>query len=142
MTTTEVRIQRTKLTGSDRTGAISRRYGAAAFSFETILYALASRYSPDYNGGWWDFYELGNRGFYVSLAYDKLAIRVQNDDNGFADDMSPDAFSVGVNLCALSHLTFSGYQGSLLKVICDDYDRLREYMFAHADVEKLIRFTD
>ena len=142
MTITTARIQRTKLTGDKRFGALNQRYRVAAGMFQNYLFALAARYSPDYNGGFWDYFELSNGGFYASLAIDKSSLRVENPDNHFEGEMSPDAFSIGVNLCALSHLTFDQYPSSLVDDICRDYDRLREYMFVHEEVKKLVRFTD
>ena len=39
---------------------------------EPTIYGITARIAPDYHGGYWDFYVLDNRGFYMAPAGDQV----------------------------------------------------------------------
>ena len=63
------------------------------------------RTCADYQGGLWQFYELSNGGFFMTLDRDE-PMRLCWPDNYFEGQTSPEAAGIGITLMALSILTF------------------------------------
>ena len=60
---------------------------------ESLVYAWLRRLSEDYNGGFWNYYELSNGGFYLAPELTgRLCLEV--DGNGYSGELSADAAGV------------------------------------------------
>jgi hypothetical protein len=94
--------------------------------------------AEEYNGGYWNFYQLSNGGFYMPPADDRMYHVVC--DNYFQGDLSADALGIVACLTAYSHLSFSGSVFS--HTYADHYYRLREFMYEHPEVKKILQATD
>jgi hypothetical protein len=92
----------------------------------------------DYSGGYWDFYQLSNGGFYMAPSEDRV-FHV-TCDNMFEGDLSADALGITASLYAFSHLSFTN--GRFGRVCACHYHRLREYMFEHPEVRSILGATD
>lgn len=105
---------------------------------EPCIFTIARRLSPDYNGGYWKFYRLGNGGFYMAPeCSNPLEVTA---DNGYCGLMSPDAFGITVCLYAYSSLSFSG---DAFAVLCaEHYHHLRRYALRHVEVDDIMAATD
>ena len=108
-------------------------------TIEPTLYSITERMSPDYRGGYWEFYELSNGGFYMAPAVtDRFNV---NSQNGYNGKMSADAFGVTVCLYAYSHLSFTEKEG-FTNECARQFHLLREYMFDHPEVHAILAAID
>lgn len=106
---------------------------------EPAAYALAGKLSPDYNGGYWEFYTLSNGGFYMA-PYADHAFQVACD-NGYEGCLSGDAFGIAVCLYAYSHLSVSDIEG-FAETCAQQYHWLREYMLDHPEAQSILAAID
>lgn len=104
---------------------------------ESTVFRFMRQLSPSYNGGFWNFYDLSNGGFYMSLDSDDPML-VEVDGNGFSDEMSADAASIVANLFALGELTALFHEGRFV----DHYYALREFAREHPESTKIFRAID
>ncbi|MGR8998212.1 MAG: antirestriction protein [Gammaproteobacteria bacterium] len=70
------------------------------------MYSITVNIADDYNGSYWEFYELSNGGFYMAPRSDsKFNVSCEN---GFEGQLSADALGIVACLYAHSNLSFSG----------------------------------
>ena len=132
-------ITRLPVLQEDRSRHTSQLFGLHfPLHFEPFVYATADSLSADYCGGYWDFYRLSNGGFYMAPDAD-VPFRVRCE-NGFAGDLSADAFGITVCLYAYSRLSFSRL--FIADACAQHYHWLRDYALDHAEVESILRATD
>lgn len=105
---------------------------------EPFIFSMASRLSEDYGGGCWEFYTLGNGGFY--MAPDSEGRFQVVSPNGWEGFMSADAFGITVCLFAYSNLSFGS--GQFAETCAEQYHLLREYMMDHAEAGTILAATD
>ena len=108
-------------------------------AIEPAIYQFAERLSPDYNGGYWQFYQLASGGFYMAPDTDNIFNICC--DNGFEGTMSADALGVTACLYAYSNLSFSDNL-DLADICARQYHLLREFMLDHAEVRNILSATD
>ena len=106
---------------------------------EPAIYSFAERLSVNYRGGYWNFYELSNSGFYMAPDDDEQFLVIS--DNGFEGIMSADAFGTTACLYAYSHLSFTD-DPNLAKNCGRQYHLLREFMFDHSEAKNILSATD
>lgn len=105
---------------------------------EPFIYAMTSKLSEDYSGGYWHFYQLSNGGFY--MAPDSDGQHAVVSENGHECFMSADALGITACLYAYSHLSFG--QGDFAETCAQHYHRLREYMFENPEARNILRAID
>jgi hypothetical protein len=106
---------------------------------EPLVYALADHMASDYNGGYWEFYELSNGGFYMAPHSD-TPFNV-SCENGFEGELSADALGITVCLYVYSQLSFSVENG-LAKTCARQYHLLRDYMLEHSEAWAILAAID
>ena len=106
---------------------------------EPTIFALAANLSSDYVGGYWDFYKLGNGGFY--MAPDSGPRFQVISPNGYESFMSADAFGITVCLFAYSHLSF-GNREDFAEICSSHYHWLREFAMEHAEAGAILATID
>lgn len=106
---------------------------------EPCVYAFASRLSHEYRGGYWQFYILGNGGFYMAPDSDRLFPVAC--ENGFEGNLSADALGITASLYAYSHLSFSGDQ-EFAEICAEHYHWLRGYMLDHPEARTILGAID
>ncbi len=106
---------------------------------EPTIYALADELSPDYQGGYWHFYHLANGAFYMAPMAEKPFHLTS--PNGFAGELSPEAFGITVCLFAYSHLCFGG-DADFTAVCADHFHGLRRYALAHPEARAILAAID
>lgn len=132
-------ITMTVVPNSKRPAFLPEKTSAAYLAFETALYGIADNLSRDYDGGYWEFCELSNGGFYCC--------RDTEDDfdcvssNGFECRMSADAFGITATLFALN-CAMDGQSGATLEKLVDGYYRLRDYAAGHEEAARIFRMID
>ena len=105
---------------------------------EPFVYAMTSKLSEDYSGGYWHFYQLSNGGFYMAPDGDGQYAVVS--ENGFEGFMSADALGLTVCLYAYSHLSFG--ETDFAYTCGQQYHLLREFMFGHAEAGAILGAID
>ena len=140
MTQTSLNLVTRELVPEDQRLAITERYFGIHFplQIEPVVYGITDKMADTYTGGYWDFYNLSNRGFYMAPSGDDV-FHV-TCDNMFEGDLSCDALGITACLYAYSNLSFS--DGRFSRVCACHYHRLREYMFEHPEVCRILAGTD
>jgi hypothetical protein len=116
---------------------------------ENAIYDFLRALSEDYSGGFWQFYELSNGGFYMApdesyhpkvgrarAQVKKLRVRVAG--NGYEGEMSADAAGIVACLFAFSHLSFRLES----EAIGEHYQRLREFALDHPEASAIMSAID
>ena len=107
------RIEARLVPPKERIGTLPRHFGRNCMIVEDAIYSWMDELASQYRGGFWQFYELANGGFYMAPTYDGLLIEVAG--NGYQGRMSADAAGLVACLFAFSHLSF----------------RIKDDMFSH-----------
>ena len=124
---------------SERLSFVDRLFGISyVIKLEPTVFTMAERLAPQYTGGYWQFHELGNGGFYMAPRFDtEFSISCEN---GFKGKLSPDALGVAASMYAFSHLSFG--DGRFAQTCAEHYHLLREFMFEHAEAGVILQATD
>ena len=132
-------ITRQLVAEEDRISHTAKLFGLNfPMSLEPAIFNVASNLSCDYGGGFWEFYELSNGGFYMAPASDKQ-FRV-SCENGFEGRMSADAFGIVCCLYAYSHLSFR--EDAFAQTCAEHFHLLREFALDHAETGGITRAID
>jgi hypothetical protein len=105
---------------------------------EPFVYAMTSKLSEDYSGGYWHFYTLSNGGFYMEPDSGRKYQVIS--ENGFEGFMSGDALGISACLYAYSHLSFG--ETDFADTCGRQYHWLREFMLDHAEAGNILRAID
>jgi len=132
-------ITRQKVADNQRVNIAADLFGAYfPLRLEPFVFSITSQLSEDYSGGYWQFYTLGNGGFYMAPDSDgKFQVTSQNGYEGF---MSADALGITGCLYAYSHLSFG--EGDIAQTCARQYHLLREFMFEHPESVEILRAID
>lgn len=133
----DTKIQKSIVPGHLRASTLPKKFPAMFLVYESLVYRYLEVFSNTYSGGYWEFVELSNGGFYMSLLSPK-PLHLCIASNGFNGEMSGDAASVVVNLFAQCHLANQHELGSLI----DMYHALREYACEHSESRQILQAID
>lgn len=133
-------IIRKTLSGDERINIPAELFGDHfPFRLEPFIFDMAGRLSRDYDGGYWQMYELTNGAFFMAPDEDK-PFRV-SCENGYQGTLSADAFGITVCLYAYSHLAFTDDE-DFADTCTEQFHLLREYMLEHPEVKQILRAID
>jgi hypothetical protein len=133
-------IIRKLIADSDRLSHTERLFGLHfPLLLEPFIYAATEKMTEDYSGGYWHFYCLSNRGFY--MAPDSNETFHVSCANCYEGDLSADALGIVACLTAYSHLSFSR-DIAFARVCADHYHRLRDFMLDHAEARAILGAID
>ncbi|MED7793134.1 antirestriction protein [Klebsiella aerogenes] len=90
---------------SDRLSFLPHLFGEDFMLAEAMVYALASRYMPDYQGGFWHFIRLPDGGGYMMPDGDRFL--VVNGENWFDRTVSADAAGIILTLLVLNRRSWT-----------------------------------
>jgi Antirestriction protein len=133
----EVLVTARQIDDARRLGTLPRYFGDRMMRFECAVFDWMHRLAPDYRGGFWQFYDLNNGGFY--MAPDRGAYRVVIDSNGYEGTMSADAAGITACLFACSHLSFHDPKAELF---AERFHQLREYAVEHSEAGEIFSAID
>lgn len=132
-------VTHTLVPEEQRMEVVDRLFGLRfPLELEPFIYGITERMAAKYKGGYWNFHQLSNGGFYMAPDDDRTYYVLC--DNYFQGDLSADALGIVACLTAYSHLSFSG--NVFAHNYADHYHRLREFMFEHQEVRNIIQATD
>jgi hypothetical protein len=130
------RIEASKVGQPARIGTLPRHFGRYMMTVENRINDFMRQFS-DYTGGYWDFYELSNGGFYMAPQLETTRLVIAS--NGFEDEMSGDAAGITVCLFTFSHLSFEHPHN---EVFARHFHRLREFAISHSEAQKIFGAID
>jgi len=106
---------------------------------EPDVFAMASRLSPDYKGGYWEFYRTEQGAFFMvpPAEHDYLVC----SNNGYEGRMSAEAFGLTACLYVYSLATFTQV-GHLLDVCAEQFHLLRDYAIQHPEASDVFQAID
>lgn len=122
-------ITRTLVADDDRMDFLPKHLGLSNLMVGQNLFpAYLEQLSDDYKGGYWEFYELSNGGWYMAPRGEQR-YRTQWLGNYYEGEMSADAAGITASLYALCHLANSTQADPLIEA----YHLLREYAIEHPE---------
>jgi hypothetical protein len=132
-------ITRQQVAGDHRINLPADLFGAYfPLRLEPFVYAITSKLSDDYSGGYWHFFTLSNGAFYMVPDDDgKFAVISENGHECF---MSADALAITACLFAYSHLSFG--DDAFAETCAKQYHWLREYIFQHGEAREILAAID
>jgi hypothetical protein len=138
MSCTETDVVTAKLIDdSDRLIALPTHFPHFYSITENAIYACLGSLCEEYTGGFWDFFELSNGGFYMAPKTDKK-FHITCSGNFFDDTVSADAAGIIACLHAYSHLSFQTQDDN----IADAFHQLREFADSHAEGQLIFAAID
>ena len=124
----------------DQRMAITERLFGIHFplELEPIIYGITDRMAEKYTGGYWDFFMLGNGGFYMAPTSDEsFEVTCRNQYRGV---LSADALGITACLYAYSNLSFS--LSDIAREYARHYHLLRACTMEHPEVRGILGATD
>lgn len=105
---------------------------------ENSVYAFMERLCKKYSGGFWEFHELSNGGFYMSPDFKGLWHVEVPFGNGYAGKMSSDAIGITVCLYVYSFMSEDHPEANFGEL----YWHLRNYAYEHKEVAAILNAID
>jgi hypothetical protein len=135
--TTVQKIEAREIPNDERLQILPRHFGRHMLTVEYAVYAFMRKLANQYAGGYWNYFELSNGGFYIAPKH-ATSFNVCIDTNGFEGQMSADAAGITACLFALSHLSFQIQHES----IASHFHQLRDYALEHAEASVILAAID
>ena len=130
-------ITATKVADEDRLNFWLRHVGMAKMlAFERHVYCWMRRLCPHYDGGYWNFYDLSNGGFYIAPA-DEKKMWLTWPGNYFNDEMSADAAGIVVTLYALND-----FAEQISPAFGEKHRQLYDYIESHPEAQAIYAAID
>lgn len=104
---------------------------------EAAVFNWMKTLCPAYSGGFWDFVDLSNGGFYLRLRTDKAHFDVRVDGSGFEGELSPDAASIVATMFAINELLWGGADH-----LDGAFYKLRDYAMEHDEARQILGAID
>ncbi len=131
-------ITSSKVAEQDRNSFLPRACGHLSIYTETCIFDALKRLSDGvYRGGFWEFYELSNGGFYMAPVLG-APIRLMCDGNGFDGELSPDAAGIVATLFGIGRVLSHFEHDPLI----EHYHRLREFAMDHDEAGSILACID
>lgn len=134
---TSTKIDAREVPSDERLQILPRHFGRHMLSIEYAVYTFMRKLANQYTGGYWNYLELSNGGFYMAPAHD-TPFNICVESNGFEGPMSADAAGITACLFALSHLSFQIEHES----IAEHYHQLRDFALDHAEAAVILAAID
>ena len=130
------KIEAYRVSDHARMGTLPRHFGPRMVAVEHKIYDLMGQFVADYDGGFWDFFELSSGGFY--MAPQMPAVQFSVESNGYEGRMSADAAGIAVCLFAFSHLAFD----QNAEVYSRHFHWLRDFALGHVEASQIFAAID
>lgn len=119
-----------------RLEVLPAHFGKFGSQFEQAIYNIAHHLSPDYKGGFWDYIDMGENGFFMLYSDDSKPLSVTNQGNYTEKLVDNVLFSLVVNSYVFSHLSCYYYEENnkaLSAKHSDCFHALRNWFFQTID---------
>ena len=108
---------------------------AKILAFEWSVFNWMGILCSEYKGGFWDFYDLSNGGFYIAPDL-KHPMRLMWPGNYFDGEMSPDAAGIVATLFTLNSFAERS------PVFREKYVKLYNYIESHSEAQAIYAAID
>lgn len=119
-----------------RLEALPKHFGKAFLEYERLVYSYMDYLCPEYTGGYWEFYELGNGGFFMQLKGGERY--TLNSPNGSCYEVSVQSASIVVCLFAQCHLM----QKYPTDALIEKYHQLRDFAGQLDEANEIYQLID
>jgi hypothetical protein len=126
-----------EVTECERMQMLPKHFGRDMLTVEYAIFAFMRKLSQRYTGGYWNYFELSNGGFYMAPRSDTDFL-VNVEGNGFTGEMSAQAAGITACLFALSHLSFQTNNAK----IAEHYHLLRDFALDHTEAGVILAAID
>lgn len=127
-------ITATLVSESKRMDTADKHFGIRfPITVEPMIFQFASQLAESYSGGYWNFYQLSNGGFYMAPHLDEPFAVIA--DNGYEGTMSADALGITACLYTYSNLSFG--DGSFGEKCGRHYHRLYQSARLHPEAKAI-----
>lgn len=133
----ETPVTANQIPTASRINALPRHFGRHMMAVETVVFAYMRELVESYQGGYWEFHDLSNGGFYMAPTGNQ-ELRVSVSGNYFDGDMSPDAAGIVACLFAYGYLANSTGAAALSR----HFHWLRDYALDHPEAGKILAAID
>jgi len=130
-------IEAVEILGNKRLSVLAKHFGSGCVVFEFAVYQMMSLLCPDYQGGYWAFYELSNGGFYMAPT-DEEGYQVEVAGNGYQGRLSRDAMGIVATIFAFNYLANKTESENLI----DKYYLVLDYSREHIEARKIYSAID
>lgn len=124
-----MQVTATAVPEGQRRGFLPKLFGQHFMKGEAYVYAWMSRLCEEYQGGYWEFYDLSNGGGFLAPTHRQTPMKLSWASNYFEGSMTAEAAGIVATLYALSHLANETGDDLLI----DHYDLLRDYAQEHPE---------
>lgn len=122
---------------NQRLSFLPKHFGSMMIRAEQSIYKTLRTMCSSYDGGYWHFYELSNRGFYLAPdVEEQLPIYVEG--NGYDGQVSSDAAGVITTLCVLNQFCWMTKSDKTIH----QYYLLRDYIEYHKEAADIYAAID
>jgi hypothetical protein len=130
-------IKCTRVPDSKRMNTLPHYLGRQLMIGEALVYQSLQSVCYAYSGGFWDFLELSNGGFYMTPRLEG-PLRIQCEGNGFDGEMSCDAAGIVACLMALNALAWQTREMHFGEL----FYHLRDFAAQHAEAASIFAAID
>jgi hypothetical protein len=123
---------------ANRLNFLPRHFGRQMMAVEQEIFTQMRELCEDYNGGYFQFYDLSNGGCFIALETSE-PLKIAVDGNGYEGTMSAEAAGITATLFALSALSF---RFSHIERLVERYHQLREFAGDHAEAGAIFAAID
>ncbi|SIT04620.1 antirestriction protein [Achromobacter sp. JD417] len=134
-------IQATKVSGDRRLSILPKYFGPGLRYLmigEAQVYNHMEMLCSEYRGGYWEFFELSNGGFFMVPSMQKERVRVVQAMNGYSGEVSVEAAGIIACLFGFYALACQSQQENHL----DLYMALRDFACGHAEAREILQAID
>ena len=128
----------TKVPEEKRLDFLPRHFGRLMLTIEQAVYSQLRSLSADYQGGYWDYFDLSNGGCYMAPSTPK-GYRILVAGNGFSGAFDADCAGIVATLFALSH---SSMRFPNVERLSERFYQLRDFACAHPDGNLIMAAID
>jgi hypothetical protein len=129
-------ITATQVAPKDRPNTLPTLFPKNYMQFENIVYTVMDKICGNYGGGFWEFYELSNGGFYMAPELTEPCVISVPFGNGYEGTMSAEA--AGITACIYAYCFLSEADSAMT----DRYWHLRDFANNHAEAVEIWRAID
>ena len=131
------KIKVTKVPESKRMDFLPEVFGERNFMRgENMVYDSMMKMCNEYTGGFWEYYKLSNKGFYMApMGYGKMHLLVEG--NYFDGVLSADAAGIVASLVAINQLVWAG-----VRELTDPFYHLRDFAAQHSEAAEIYSAID
>lgn len=115
---------------------LPKYFGNSFVKAEQMIFNLMRRLSSDYTGGYWEYFELNNGGFFLEPPTISEGYNLFQEGNGFEGKVSSEAAGIIVTMMIINHLCWED------ESLVPYFYKLEEYALNHAEKKAIFCALD